>query len=865
MRVDVGPSPAIRSVVLFSKMPSDSENTRSSRMLAVIVCSDLSARAEAAMAYASTVSGITGRRFGIKLKQRRDEGKPPARGYETTVVAVGREDAVGNVVVPGVAHETSNLQEGASQAQRQDACPVTWDAYEPAVLTQAASLQDVVHRVNQWCPSLAVVVIGHDTMDGTTVTHPNVMLYLCEDDSAECLIEASEAAAVGAAWSQSDADLSDVIGVMLAPPWTSRRFCVVSLSRDVMASVHVADARRISRKMLLSDVAAAASGTVYDYLRTGSDAHALRTTCRHLTTAFDAAIDNEPPTMNGIAVEETEEDSWRWCPLFRIPRHADRTRARKAYMTQEVVVDAPRDRTINCDVVVIRAARNTSWSRSLRHFWDVRSVEVHGVIECRSFSSDSACEALVHTILPLSPHHAVFLHGRRDQGPSPDRCSSVRHLDDLACRCFQRRHNTCCDGVLSIQLRLCDKTWYPSRYDECDSPGDLWPLRDADLSRLVELDVKMSTHQDEALVAELVSKAPNLEAFTLRGSWTDVVVYAVAAHCPGLRQVGLALHDISNDALTTLVSQRPGIEEVVAWSRERGEWNGTDFAVVQLKAMLTGWRRLRSLTVTEIEMSNSTFVELGKHCPHLEYIYNSNCHGRWGAPVNNVGVAALAQGCPRLRHLDLSPLRRPVELGDAGAIAVAEHCASLTHLNLSFTGVTDAGVVAVAKHCSLMEHLDLFRTSITNIAISAIATSLPLLRCLDLTETAVDSTGIVPLGEGCPRMEEFSASITDSSMIERVLQHWPRVKKFDLQHMVPTASLFAAFGRHNSKLECVALLRSGDSRDFTARLSDGALLITIFPGTWVQSTSYLYAASLRLALSPGHHPIRSWLDSRTDV
>jgi hypothetical protein len=173
----------------FSKMTSESVNTRASRMLAVVVCSDLCARAEAAVAYAFTVSGVTGRSLGSKLKQRRGEEKPPARGYETTVVAMGRENAVGNVVVPGVAQRSHNPQGGASQAQRQDARPAKWDGHEPGVLVQAASLPDVVQRINEWCPTLPVVIIGHHSMDVTAVTHPNVMLCLCEDDSASAWLK----------------------------------------------------------------------------------------------------------------------------------------------------------------------------------------------------------------------------------------------------------------------------------------------------------------------------------------------------------------------------------------------------------------------------------------------------------------------------------------------------------------------------------------------------------------------------------------------------------------------------------------------------------------------------------------------------
>jgi hypothetical protein len=64
-----------------------------------------------------------------------------------------------------------------------------------------------------------------------------------------------------------------------------------------------------------------------------------------------------------------------------------------------------------------------------------------------------------------------------------------------------------------------------------------------------------------------------------------------------------------------------------------------------------------------------------------------------------------------------------------------------------------------------------------------------------------------------------------------------------LASLVPTASLFAAFGRHNSHLACVTLFDSEDTLNFTTRLSGGACLIKTARGTWEKSTSY-YAASL---------------------
>jgi hypothetical protein len=641
--------------------------------------------------------------------------------------------------------------------------------------------------------------------------------------------------------------------------------------------------KRVLPRVRISDVPAVAVGSVYDYLHATKDVRRLRRTCRHFALAFDAAIDNECATTNAIALREDASGvAWRWCPLFRIPAKAG-NRARRAYVVKEI--QPQQDSTVACGTVVIHSGMSFSyWQSNLRNFWDVSEVEVHGKVCCRSFGhrfGDPPCQELVHTILPVSPCHALFLHGRRGEQRSRDTCLSIRQVNSLK---SQKTHGYAgfdrsrplCDGVRSIQLRLGD-----DKYCNTDTADALKFLLSTDLSRLVDLDVEMTTANCEAFVAQLVTKASSLERFTLRGNLTDMVVYVVAARCPKLRQVDLTLRNAPENVVTVLVSSCPEVEHVeirCCWPHRS---TGVAFAL--------RWRHLRYLDVPDATMTNRALAQIGRHYPQLEHLHTSDAHDP-ADPVSDVGVAALARGCPRLLYLNLSVWKRLV--GNAGVIAVAEHCTSLTHLNLSSTGVSDAGfvavakhcrrlehlnlsrtfitnigavadagaipvavhctaltyldlsstgvsdagVVAVAKHCSLLEHLDLSRTSVTNVAVSAIATSLPLLRCLDLTETAVDCTGIVPLGEGCARMEKFWASITDSSAIERVLPHWPRLKKLHLAHMLPTASLFAAFGRYNHQLLEVRLTKV-DPWAFSQLARDAHLVFEVYGGTWVRRTA----------------------------
>jgi hypothetical protein len=546
--------------------------------------------------------------------------------------------------------------------------------------------------------------------------------------------------------------------------------------------------------VLLTDVPDAVVGTVFDYLQTGTDVRALRTACRHLVLAFDAAICNESPTMNGISSQDAVGASWRWCPLFRIPR--GKHRAREAYMVKELV-DVPASHTLSCDTVSVLAI-NFEWEARLRHFRGIREVEVRGKICCVSID-EPACNASIHTVLPLAPQHALILHGGKNVEASR-RPPSIRHLRSLKSFIAHPRTQRLCDGVSSIRLWLLN--------GEISERADVLNfLPTVDLSRLANLDVDTRTPDAEALVSRLVSAAPNLETILVRGhgdSSTDGIVYAVAAHCPCLRRVDVSLSKSVQRALNALTSSCPEVEHVVV--------NGGTGVLDNCHTFIR-WRRLRYLELANVKMTNRALVEIGKSCPHLKHlcIYAVRTDA---SEVGNVGVAALAQGCPKLLHLRLSWR----SIGDGGVVAVAEHCRSLTHLDLSDSTVADVGILAVARHCSQLVFLNITGTSVTNVAVSAIATSLPLLRTLYLAKTGVTDV-CLGLGKGCPDLRFFSASVTNATALERVLPYWPRLYSLELRSMVPTASLFAAIGCHNHHLFWVHL-KPVDSPAFTAPLSE---------------------------------------------
>jgi hypothetical protein len=176
----------------------------------------------------------------------------------------------------------------------------------------------------------------------------------------------------------------------------------------------------------------------------------------------------------------------------------------------------------------------------------------------------------------------------------------------------------------------------------------------------------------EALVAQLVFRAPNLETIRWR------------AH---------------------------GLTDVAARNVE-ATWGDVGH-------MFARWRRLWQLVATN---TNSALVEISKNYPLLECIWTSRPASD---PVSDVGVAALAQGCSRLLNLDLTYQRA---VGDAGVIAIAVHCRTLEYLELSQTGVTDAGIAVVAKHCHRLKALHIRTTAVTSVCLGHLGIGCPRLK-----------------------------------------------------------------------------------------------------------------------------------------
>jgi hypothetical protein len=92
-----------------------------------------------------------------------------------------------------------------------------------------------------------------------------------------------------------------------------------------------------------------------------------------------------------------------------------------------------------------------------------------------------------------------------------------------------------------------------------------------------------------------------------------------------------------------------------------------------------------------------------------------------GTCVTDVGAAALAAGCPRIRRVDLSHCR---SITDRGVRALAVGCRRLERVSFAGCGhVSDAGLEALIRNCLALTSVDFSQTTLKTVTPLVLAAS----------------------------------------------------------------------------------------------------------------------------------------------
>ncbi|CAL1359190.1 unnamed protein product [Linum trigynum] len=171
-------------------------------------------------------------------------------------------------------------------------------------------------------------------------------------------------------------------------------------------------------------------------------------------------------------------------------------------------------------------------------------------------------------------------------------------------------------------------------------------------------------------------------------------------------------------------------------------------------------KKATDLRLAAIAVGTSSRGGLGKLC--IRGNHNSSGYG-----VTDLGLSAIARGCPSLRTLSLWNV--PM-VSDKGLSAIAKECHSIEKLDLCHCpSITDEGLAAIAGNCPNLSSLSIESCSrIGNAGLQAVAKFCPKLQSLSIKDCPlIGDQGLSALFSSSPAISKVklqSLNITDFSL-----------------------------------------------------------------------------------------------------
>ena len=177
-----------------------------------------------------------------------------------------------------------------------------------------------------------------------------------------------------------------------------------------------------------------------------------------------------------------------------------------------------------------------------------------------------------------------------------------------------------------------------------------------------------------------------------------------------------------------------------------------------LKQLTSSCTQLRELDVARQrdKMSNVSLIIVASNCSNLQKLtFSSGTFGSHG--IDDVGLAALAQGCKQLEHLQILSeslaFYRNRKLTHEGVVAVARSCRLLKTLCLSAGDVEDPALLALGQYCPLLRSLSFHGSGITDAAVAALVRGCPQLEVVELPYARITDASASALAQGCPNLK----------------------------------------------------------------------------------------------------------------
>ena len=289
---------------------------------------------------------------------------------------------------------------------------------------------------------------------------------------------------------------------------------------------------------------------------------------------------------------------------------------------------------------------------------------------------------------------------------------------------------------------------------------------------------------------------------------TDESVAFLVERCKELRSVCLFACDlVTNEAMKAIANSCPDLEKLVVVGRpmppSSTQITDESFVIVGEKCS-----KLVDISIASIGITDIGIAALARGCPQLRSFSANECPF-----ISTAGMMALSHGCKELRTITLSAISCRLITDDC-LFRIAEGCPELTSFTLSASeAVTSAGISSIAGGCEKLTSITFPGWGqINDTALKAIGSSCPNLReitilaCISSNTLKISDRGLIAIACGCPALESVSISycpnITDAG-VKVLAQKCLQLKSITLEYMKISDVSLIAFAKNSRKLQNV--------------------------------------------------------------
>ena len=238
---------------------------------------------------------------------------------------------------------------------------------------------------------------------------------------------------------------------------------------------------------------------------------------------------------------------------------------------------------------------------------------------------------------------------------------------------------------------------------------------------------------------------------------------------------------------------------------EAGHSVAIDSGITDACFMVVGQKcsKLVSFSIAFNRVTNIGITALANGCPRLRSFCSHNCPF-----LDNIGILALSRGCIELRDIAISEC---LLITDDCLSSIAAHCPDLTSFTLSRSeSVTDAGIASIAGGCPKLEQVSIqYCYRISYIGLMAVAGGCPDLKSLTISACGdISDKGLRALVSCCPKLQSVTMldcpDISDKSVIAMAVK-CSHLQKISFIHSKLSDASLLAFAKHSRELQSVYL------------------------------------------------------------